>query len=176
MSGIDNRYVQFFDGGIAPEHDLLGGKCASLVTMTAAGMPVPPGFAVTTATYDEFVEHLNAMCDKFVPTTTIVYATAYLRQGVPGPKWMPAPAWRIVSAPINGALRLVFIGSLPQQMRDVCRLEWTPKQQRRFDRFAAFMRTANPVINRLPLRMLYTSWAYDGWKREGVDPRKLHNG
>ncbi len=56
MSGIDTRYVQFFDGGIAPEHDLLGGKCASLVTMTAAGMPVPPGFAVTTATYDEFVE------------------------------------------------------------------------------------------------------------------------
>lgn len=127
-------------------------------------------------TYDEFVEYWNTMCDKFVPTKTIVYATGYLRQGVPGPKWMPKPIWRVLSAPINGALRLVFIGTLPQQMRDVCRLEWTPKQQRRFDRFAAFMRTANPVINRLPLRMLYTSWAYDGWKREGVDPRKLHNG
>lgn len=49
-------YVQFFDGGEAPKHELLGGKCASLVTMTAAGMPVPPGFAVTTATYDEFIE------------------------------------------------------------------------------------------------------------------------
>lgn len=55
MSAVDPRYVQFFDAGIAPEHELLGGKCASLVTMTAAGMPVPPGFAVTTATYDEFV-------------------------------------------------------------------------------------------------------------------------
>ena len=55
MTTIDTRYVQFFDAGFAPEHDLLGGKCASLVTMTAAGMPVPPGFAVTTASYDAFV-------------------------------------------------------------------------------------------------------------------------
>nr|WP_277349801.1 PEP/pyruvate-binding domain-containing protein [Planosporangium thailandense] len=38
----------------------MGGKCASLVTMTAAGMPVPPGFAVTTAHYDEVV-HRSGM-------------------------------------------------------------------------------------------------------------------
>lgn len=51
----DTPYIQFFDGGTEPRHDLLGGKCASLVTMTAAGMPVPPGFAVTTAHYDAVV-------------------------------------------------------------------------------------------------------------------------
>lgn len=55
MNAIDTRYVQFFDGRSAPDHDQLGGKCASLVTMTAAGMPVPPGFAVTTASYDAFI-------------------------------------------------------------------------------------------------------------------------
>ncbi|MFD1210849.1 PEP/pyruvate-binding domain-containing protein [Arthrobacter sp. GCM10027362] len=49
-------YVQFFDGGAEPRHELLGGKCASLVALTAAGMPVPPGFAVTTAAYDAFIE------------------------------------------------------------------------------------------------------------------------
>lgn len=49
-------YIQFFDAGQAPDHALLGGKCASLVTMTAAGMPVPPGFAVTTALYEAFIE------------------------------------------------------------------------------------------------------------------------
>ncbi|GGC78165.1 phosphoenolpyruvate synthase [Tersicoccus solisilvae] len=48
-------YVQFFDGGIEPQLSLLGGKGASLVTMTAAGMPVPPGFVVTTAQYDAFL-------------------------------------------------------------------------------------------------------------------------
>jgi pyruvate,water dikinase len=51
----DTRYVQFFDGTGEVRHELLGGKCASLVTMTRAGMPVPDGFAVTTAGYDEFV-------------------------------------------------------------------------------------------------------------------------
>src|SRR5690606_7806034 len=35
---------------------LLGGKCASLVSMTGAGMPVPPGFAVTTAAFEAFVD------------------------------------------------------------------------------------------------------------------------
>jgi pyruvate, water dikinase len=48
-------YIRFFDDGAAPEPALLGGKCASLATMTAAGMPVPPGFAVTTVHFDEFV-------------------------------------------------------------------------------------------------------------------------
>lgn len=50
----DTRYIQFFDGGHEPVHDLLGGKCASLVSLTAAGLPVPPGFAVTTALFDTF--------------------------------------------------------------------------------------------------------------------------
>jgi pyruvate, water dikinase len=35
-----------------PEHaGMVGGKCASLGTMTVAGLPVPPGFAVTTDAY-----------------------------------------------------------------------------------------------------------------------------
>jgi pyruvate, water dikinase len=52
---MPSPYIQFFDSDTESSHALLGGKCASLVTMTAAGMPVPPGFAVTTALYDEVV-------------------------------------------------------------------------------------------------------------------------
>lgn len=48
--------IQFFDGGVQPTLETLGGKGASLVTMTEAGMPVPPGFVITTAAYDAFVE------------------------------------------------------------------------------------------------------------------------
>jgi pyruvate, water dikinase len=50
-----NQYIQFFDGGIEPTLEALGGKGSSLVTMTSAGMPVPPGFVVTTAAFDEFM-------------------------------------------------------------------------------------------------------------------------
>ncbi len=52
----NTRYIEFFDGGTEPQLERLGGKCASLVSMTAAGMPVPPGFAVTTDLYDAFLE------------------------------------------------------------------------------------------------------------------------
>jgi pyruvate, water dikinase len=48
-------YHRFFDDGGEPVHTQLGGKCASLVALTTAGMPVPPGFAVTTAAYDRFL-------------------------------------------------------------------------------------------------------------------------
>jgi pyruvate, water dikinase len=50
-----NDYIQFFDGGIEPKLETLGGKGASLVTMTSAGMPVPPGFVLTTAAFDQFM-------------------------------------------------------------------------------------------------------------------------
>lgn len=48
-------FIQFFDDGVPPVHEQLGGKCASLVALTAAGMPVPPGFAITTAAYNAFI-------------------------------------------------------------------------------------------------------------------------
>jgi pyruvate, water dikinase len=48
-------FIQFFDSGEPAEHDLLGGKCASLVALTQAELPVPPGFAVTTTAYDRFI-------------------------------------------------------------------------------------------------------------------------
>ena len=63
-------YIQFFDAGLAPEHDLLGGKCASLVSMTAAGMPVPPGFAVTTALYDAFLADAGIAEDRTATGTS----------------------------------------------------------------------------------------------------------
>ena len=48
-------YTFPFDSTEKPEHDRLGGKCTSLAIMTSAGMPVPPGFAVTTESYDAVV-------------------------------------------------------------------------------------------------------------------------
>ncbi|PQM75760.1 PEP/pyruvate-binding domain-containing protein [Corynebacterium sp. J010B-136] len=54
-NSLNIPFVQRFDEGLEPTLETLGGKGASLVTMTDAGMPVPPGFVVTTASYDEFL-------------------------------------------------------------------------------------------------------------------------
>lgn len=45
---IDRQSVIPFDRLITEQQILVGGKCASLGTMSQAGLPVPPGFAVTT--------------------------------------------------------------------------------------------------------------------------------
>ena len=42
-------YVSSFRTGSAAERDLLGGKGANLAEMTRMGLPVPPGFTITTA-------------------------------------------------------------------------------------------------------------------------------
>src|SRR5690625_620564 len=52
---MTNAFIQHFDDGTEPKLENLGGKGASLVTMTAAGMPVPPGFVITTAAFDQFL-------------------------------------------------------------------------------------------------------------------------
>ncbi len=58
------RYVYFFGGGKADGNkdmkDILGGKGAGLAEMTNAGLPVPPGFTVSTEACNIFVER-NAL-------------------------------------------------------------------------------------------------------------------
>ena len=126
-------------------------------------------------TYEGFLEYWDDMLNRFVPHKTVVYATGYIRQGLPRPKKIPAPVWKVVSAPLNAFIRTVIVGTLPQQMRDVCGLEWDEKKEKNFQRFAAFMRAMNPLFNRLPLKYLYVPWAYECWQKVGVDPRRLHN-
>ena len=54
------QYVYFFGGGKADGNkdmkDTLGGKGSGLAEMTNAGLPVPPGFTVSTAACNLFVE------------------------------------------------------------------------------------------------------------------------
>jgi phosphohistidine swiveling domain-containing protein len=47
-NSIDGKWVYLFNEGDAKVRDLLGGKGAGLSEMTNAGLPVPPGFTITT--------------------------------------------------------------------------------------------------------------------------------
>ncbi len=123
-------------------------------------------------TYDEFLAYWDEMCERFVPHKTVLYGTGYIRKGIPGPRRIPRPLWKILSAPLNAYTRLVLVGTLPAQMRIVCDLAWDAKKEKRFQRFAALMRALNPVFNRLPLGLVYTPWAAEAWRRAGADPRR----
>jgi pyruvate,orthophosphate dikinase len=50
------KRIWFFEDGSGDMKDLLGGKGAGLAEMTRAGLPVPPGFTITTAVCLDYYE------------------------------------------------------------------------------------------------------------------------
>jgi len=50
------KWVFAFSEGSASDRDLLGGKGANLAEMTGIGLPVPPGFTITTEACNAFVD------------------------------------------------------------------------------------------------------------------------
>ncbi|MCD6408427.1 pyruvate, phosphate dikinase [bacterium] len=63
------KYIYFFGGGKADGNgqmkDLLGGKGAGLAEMTNAGIPVPPGFTITTEMCTYFYQHDGKLPEDF---------------------------------------------------------------------------------------------------------------
>ncbi len=55
MSG--EKYVYFFNEGKKDMKEILGGKGANLAEMTSLGMPIPPGFTITTAVCDLYYKN-----------------------------------------------------------------------------------------------------------------------
>ncbi len=51
---MTTQWVRHFNDGHAGERDLLGGKGANLAEMTRIGLPVPPGFTITTDAFRAF--------------------------------------------------------------------------------------------------------------------------
>src|SRR5438874_7621012 len=52
---MKDKRVYLFREGNAKMRDLLGGKGANLAEMTNIGLPVPPGFTITTETCNEYL-------------------------------------------------------------------------------------------------------------------------
>ena len=69
--GTEDRYVYFFGEGHAEGHgamkDVLGGKGAGLAEMTNAGVPVPPGFTISTAVCRHYHANDHRLPEAFAP-------------------------------------------------------------------------------------------------------------
>ncbi len=63
MATTATRWVYLFRDGDAGQRDLLGGKGANLAEMTNAGLPVPPGFTITTEACNAYFEAGGALPD-----------------------------------------------------------------------------------------------------------------
>src|SRR5215217_1601346 len=69
----DVTYTAFFDEIRKDDIALAGGKGANLGELSHAGLPVPPGFVLTTTAYDAFVE-ANAIQDAIVGRALVTRA------------------------------------------------------------------------------------------------------
>jgi pyruvate, orthophosphate dikinase len=61
-----NKRVWLFEEGNAKMRDELGGKGANLAEMTNIGLPVPPGFTITTASCNEYTKLGGKMPDRLL--------------------------------------------------------------------------------------------------------------
>jgi pyruvate,orthophosphate dikinase len=61
------KYIYHFREGRADMKDLLGGKGANLAEMLRIGLPVPPGFTITTEACLEFLEKQESFFDELWP-------------------------------------------------------------------------------------------------------------
>src|ERR1700675_4460925 len=61
MARMTTRYVYRFGGGVSDggkgDRNLLGGKGANLAEMASIGLPVPPGFTITTEVCTAFYDN-----------------------------------------------------------------------------------------------------------------------
>src|SRR5712675_722565 len=55
-SATTKKWVYLFEEGNKDMRDLLGGKGAGVAEMTKAGLPVPPGFTITTAACNAYFD------------------------------------------------------------------------------------------------------------------------
>ena len=56
LANPSSPHIVWFNAAREPDYPRLGGKCASLSALTAASVPVPPGFAVATDAYSAMLD------------------------------------------------------------------------------------------------------------------------
>jgi uncharacterized protein (DUF2236 family) len=120
------------------------------------------------ANYAEFERYWNRMLDEIVVAhPTAKYGVGYVTKGFPRPKAVPAWLWRMIAPAFNPVAAFLTTGGLPPRARTLLGLPWSDRQERRYQRFAAFWRS-RPVTwlwDHLPMRLRYNGYARRGYAR-----------
>ena len=102
MAQLATKYVYDFAEGDKDQKDLLGGKGANLAEMTNLGLPVPPGFTITTEA-----------CRAYLRTRSTPAELAERGRRAPGqPRARDGPAARRPGRPAAG------LGALRREVLD----------------------------------------------------------
>jgi pyruvate,orthophosphate dikinase len=75
------KYVYAFEEGGKEQKYLLGGKGANLAEMTNLGLPVPPGFTITTEACNAYMGADNRLPESLLPEVTAALAALETKMG-----------------------------------------------------------------------------------------------
>lgn len=120
------------------------------------------------ATYAEFETYWQHMLDSVVvPHKTAQYGVGYVTKGFPKPKGVHPLAWKVIAPVFNPVAAFLTTGGMPPQTRPMLGLPWSDRQERLYQVFAAFWRSApvNFVWDRLPMSVRYNTFAQTGYAR-----------
>ena len=118
------------------------------------------------ATYAEFVQYWDRMMDEIVVGhKTAQYGVGYVTKGFPKPKGVSPLAWKLIAPVFNPMAAFLTTGGLPPRARVLLDLPWTERQERNYQRFAAFWRSrpVNWIWDRLPMSVRYNTFAQRGY-------------
>jgi uncharacterized protein (DUF2236 family) len=121
------------------------------------------------ANYAEFERYWDRMMDEIVVAhPTAKYGVGYVTKGFPRPKAVSPALWRLIAPAFNPVAAFLTTGGLPPRARDLLGLPWSDRQERRYQRFAAFWRSrpVNWVWDHLPMRLRYNGYALKGYARD----------
>ncbi|MDV3125550.1 DUF2236 domain-containing protein [Mycobacterium sp. 21AC1] len=120
------------------------------------------------ADYDAFEQYWDRMMNEVaVAHKTAKYGVGYVTKGFPCPKGMHPAVWRAVAVVFNPVAAFLTTGGLPPRARDLLDLPWSERQERNYQRFAAFWRSrpVNWVWDHLPMSVRYNGFAQKGYAR-----------
>ncbi|MDX1871644.1 oxygenase MpaB family protein [Mycolicibacterium sp. 120266] len=114
------------------------------------------------ATYAEFEQYWDRMMNEVaVAHKSAKYGVGYVTKGFPCPKAVHPAIWKLVAMVFDPLAAFLTTGGLPPRARDLLDLPWTERQERNYQRFAAFWRSTpvNWVWDRLPMSVRYNKFA-----------------
>lgn len=117
--------------------------------------------------WESFQAYWKRMLDEvIVAHRTARYGVGYVTKGIPRPKRIPAPAWRLLAPPLDSVARFVTVGGFHPRMRELLGLPWSAADERRYRRFAAIVRRLDPLWRLLPERVRYVPQARKAFRRD----------
>jgi uncharacterized protein (DUF2236 family) len=120
------------------------------------------------ANYAEFERYWDRMMTEVVVAhPTAKYGVGYVTKGFPCPKAVSPALWRVIALVFNPVAAFLTTGVLPPRARALLGLPWSERQERCYQRFAAFWRSRpiNWVWEHLPMRLRYNGYALKGYAR-----------